>query len=108
MISNKLFNLQKDIAVFLLNKLENMEITPERAAKTARYVSNLLKSNLTDEQVILLTPKLKENFPELSEIIQLQYQKEEDKNKSQAIASAEKLIKEGKIDQAQKALNSFT
>lgn len=70
MTSKKLFDLQKETALFLLDKIEKLEITPERAAKIARHVSSLLKPNLTDEEVISLIPQLDKDLPELSVITQ--------------------------------------
>lgn len=83
MISNKLFLLEQEIASFLLNALEMDQITLERASEISKYILHALPDNITDEQIDKILPFLNDQF------------------------EAERLIHEGKIQEATKLMNNY-
>ena len=57
-----LFQLEQDIANLLLDKLEDFELSFERASKIAKFVLSHLPENLTDAQVMEILPSLDDEF----------------------------------------------
>ena len=106
MKSELLFELEKEIAGLLLEKLEKMEITPERASRISKFVLSFLPENLTDEQVKNLIPKLDDQFFELSGIV-LNHTKDYEKDKGEAVKEIEGLLKQGEINEAQKLMTNY-
>ncbi len=105
MISQKLYQLEKEIAAFLLDKLEHEEITLEKAAVIARYVLKALPDNLSDEQIDRIIPTLDDTFVELAAVVH-KHVREHEAVMADAIASqAEVMIKKGKLDEALQLMN---
>lgn len=64
-------DFERDVAQFLLSKLDNQSITFERASQIAQFVLNNLPSTLTIAQFRVLLPKLDDKFIELTEIVNM-------------------------------------
>lgn len=107
MISHKLFQLEQDIASFLLNKLENDQINLERAAEIARFIRQALPDDLTDEQIDKVLPSLDDQFVELSSIVNRRIQEKLELSKHSQITEAEKLIHHGKLQEAIDLMNNY-
>lgn len=67
--STLLFQLEKDIAILLINNLESYNLTLERASQIAKFILLHLPDALTDEQVMQIVPSLDDEFYELAGIV---------------------------------------
>ncbi len=105
MISQRLFQLEKDIAELLLTKLEHEEITLERAAEISKCVLHALPDNLTDEQIDSILPKLDDQFIELAIVVHKYLKEKEEKQKDQVASQAELLMHQGRIEDALKIMH---
>ncbi|MBI2593131.1 hypothetical protein HYW44_00615 [Candidatus Daviesbacteria bacterium] len=106
MISPKLYQLQKDIASLLLDKLEKDQITIERAAQISKYVLQALPDNLTDEQIDKILPSLDDHFVELAGVVHQHLKAKEELEKQATVDQATKLIHQGNLDQAVKLMTN--
>lgn len=88
-----IYQLEKDIASFLLDKLEHFNLTFERAARIAKFVLYHLPENLNDEQVLQILPSLDNEFTELAGIVYKNMLDYEEKHKDKVIEKVEDLIK---------------
>ncbi|MDO8609533.1 MAG: hypothetical protein Q7R95_03210 [bacterium] len=102
-----LFNLQKSIALCLLNKLENKEISLKRTSEIASNILILLKSDLTNDRFTLLIPYLKIQFPELLTVFNLFSLAKQEENNKQLILDIKSQITKTKIDNIQNILKSY-
>ena len=107
MVSSKLYLLEKDIATFLLDKLENKNMTIERAAEISRYVIKSLPDNLTDKQIDNILPGLDDKFVELTSLVHIHLLEYEEKNRQNLITEAEKLMHQKKINEANNLMKDY-
>lgn len=107
MTSQKLFKLEQEIANLVLDKLEHLEITPERASQIAKFVITSLPENLTDDQIEKVIPNLDEKFWELAEIVHKHFQAYEDASKDKVVTEAEKLIHQGRVNDASQLMKKY-
>jgi len=107
MISTKVFLLEKDIATFLLDKLEQKNITIERASEISRFVIKNLPDNLTDEQIDKILPSFDDKFIELTSLVHIHLLEYEEKNRQKLISEAEKLIHQKKINEASNLMKDY-
>jgi len=103
-MSLDLIKLKQEIALLILDKLENVEITPERAAQIAKFVLKNFPENLTDEQVRVIIPKLGDQFHELVGVVHKHLSMYEEGNKDKKIKVVNTLIKQALLDQVQNML----
>ena len=61
-----LSNLRQEISNLLVKKLENLEMTPERASEIAQFIIKALPADLTDSQLEKILPSLDDEFFELA------------------------------------------
>lgn len=95
-----LSKVERDIADLLIDKLEDQEITLERASLIAQFALAHLPENLTDEQVIQILPSLDDEFIELAAVVH-KYMSEYEKNYSKIVAGQmQDLIKHNHFDTA--------
>lgn len=62
-------DLQGQIATFLSKKLETGQITPDRAKEIAQMILDKLSGTMSFDELMLVIPKLDDEFEELGEII---------------------------------------
>jgi hypothetical protein len=55
-------NLEKQLAIFLLNELENLRLSPEQIKIIANFFLNLIPTKYTDEELQKKLSKLDPNF----------------------------------------------
>jgi len=67
------FNLQKQIAIFLLDQLENKKITIKRAAEIAKQVLNIIPEDAGGDVDVseMISMKIKEQLATIPELISL-------------------------------------
>ena len=102
-----LLKIEKEIAELLLNKLEHLDISLERASQIARFVLKALPVGLTNEQVQGIIPKLDDEFFELSGIVNKHMQEYEEENKPIVLDEVHKLTKQGQFDEASKLMKDY-
>lgn len=107
MTSQKLFQLEQQIATLLLNKLEYIQITPERASQIAKFTLEHLPANLTDEQVSKILPSLDDQYYELAEVVHSYLKAYEEANRDKVATEAQTLIHQGKIQEASKLMENY-
>lgn len=107
MISHKLFSLERDIAEFLLNKLEHKEMTLGKAAEISRFVIKNLPDNLTDEQIDKILPSLDDRFIELTSLVHIHLLEYEEKNRQKLITVTEELIHQNKLEKANNLMKNY-
>jgi hypothetical protein len=99
--------LEKEIATLLLDKLEQVQITPERAAEIARFALTALPGTLTEDQAIKLIPSLDDRFVELASIVHKYLSKDEDSQRTKITQQAQDLINKGHMDQATQLMKEY-
>lgn len=107
MSSSELFKLQREIALLIVEKLKHLEITPKRAAEIARFVLKALPESLTDEQIKQVIPTLDDQFFELAEVVHKHLLEYEAANRDKVTSDAQFLIKQGKIEEANKIMKDY-
>lgn len=107
MASQELQKLEKDIAVLLLDKLEHLQITLQRAGEISRFVISVLPDTLTDEQVKKIIPSLDDKFFELAEVVHKYLKKYEEAEKTQLAGQAAYLIKKGEHIKASELMKNY-
>jgi hypothetical protein len=95
-----LFRLEQDIATLILDKLENFEITFERASQIAKFILAHLPDNITDAQIMSVLPSLDDNFTELAGIVHRHMVEYEEKHKEEAVKHIQDLIKHEHFQEA--------
>lgn len=66
---NLWFKVEQQIANLLVGRLENKQITIDRAQEIAQFVVKSIPNQMTDQQMIEIIPKLDDEFTELSSIV---------------------------------------
>ncbi len=107
MASEKLNQLELDIAKFLLEKLEHLEMTPERVSEIAQYVLKSLPNDLTDDKIDKIIPSLDDKFLELAEIVHQHLKERDEMNSNDIAGEAALMIKQGKIDEANELMKNY-
>ena len=102
-----LFQLEQEIANLLLDKLEDFELSFERASKIAKFVLSHLPENLTDEQVMGILPSLDDQFFELAGIVHKHLSGYEDKYKDEVTEKVEDLIKHKHFEEASQLVSDY-
>ncbi|HVZ66813.1 MAG TPA: hypothetical protein VG917_00995 [Patescibacteria group bacterium] len=96
--------LERNILKIMGERLAKGQMTPERAQSIARMLMDKLHPPLTLEQLYKIAPTLDDEFRELGEAIIPIMKEHDDVLKSVVASHAEKLLKSGKIEEAQKVL----
>lgn len=99
--------LEKEIATLLLDKLEHMQITPERAAQIARFAIKSLPDTLTDKQATKLIPSLDDTFFELAAVVHKHLSVGEEDQRNKITQQAQDLIKKGHLEEATKLMKDY-
>lgn len=100
--------LELDILKIIEEKLQKGQMDAERAKAIARMVLDYLHPPLTLEQIYQIAPTLDDHFKELTVAVLPVIQEHEEKIRTIVAEHAQKLIKEGKIDEATKILKQAT
>lgn len=91
--NNTVIQLEQEIALLLLDKLEHFEISFERASQIAGFILAHLPENLTDEQLKNLLPALDDEFFELAGIVHKHMLEYEEKYKTEQIKNVQEILK---------------
>ena len=102
-----LFQLEQDIANLLLDKLEDFELSFERASKVAKFVLSHLPEKLTDEQVMEILPSLDDEFFELAGIVYKHLSKYEEEYRDEVVERVEDLIKHKHFEEANQLASDY-
>ena len=100
--------LELDILKIMEEKLQKGQMDADRARAIARMVLDALHPPLTLEQIYEIAPTLDDHFSELTAAVIPVIQEHEEKIKIIVTEHAQKLIKEGKIEEATKVLKQAT
>lgn len=100
--------LELDILKIIKEKLQKGQMDTDRAKAIAKMVLDALHPPLTLEQIYEIVPTLDDRFTELTSAVLPVIQEHDEKIKSIVTEHAQKLIKEGKIDEATKILKKAT
>jgi hypothetical protein len=100
-------NLENDIVNFLVDKLENSEVSLQRASLIAKFVLVHLPENTTDEELKQLLPSLDDTFIELAGIVHKYMNKYEEIEKTEVTGDVQSLIKSGKFDEASRLMKDY-
>lgn len=102
-----LLQLEKEIALLLLDKLEDLEITPERAAQIARFILHSLPKGISDGQILTILPKLDDEFTELSGIVHKHLLDYEQKNTQVTLENVRELMQQNNFQQASELMKKY-
>ena len=97
---NLLLQVEQDIARLLIDKLEDQEITFERASLIAKFILAYLPENLTDEQVIQILPLIDDEFFELASVVHKYMSRYEEKYSKILVEQISDLIKHKHFNKA--------
>ena len=101
------FEVEQEIANFLIDGLEDQEITPEQAIQIAKFVIKVIPEKMTDQQMLAIIPKLDDEFVELASIVYKHLDDYERKNKAQVTAQVETLMRQGKLNEASQLMEQY-
>lgn len=101
------FQLEQDIATFLIAKLEAYELTLDRASQIAQFILAHLPDNLTDEQIRQILPALDDEFSELGEIVYKYMLAYEEQYKNKAVENIGELIKHRHFEEASNLATNY-
>ena len=105
--SKLLFQLERDIATLLIDRLEHLELTLDRASQIAQFILAHLPDSLTDEQVLQIIPSLDDRFYELAGIVYKYLLSYEDKYQNVARIQLEELIRHKHFTDASKLASDY-
>ncbi len=88
------FKIEQEIANLLISRLENAQITPERASEIAKFVMESIPDNATDDYMINLIPKLDDRFSELSSVVFDHMQETDDSIKNEKLEEVKIKLKQ--------------
>lgn len=100
--------LERNILDVIEEKLQKGQMDAERAKAIARMVLDALHPPLTLEQIYEIAPTLDDHFTELTSAVLPVIHEHDEKIKSIVTEHAQKLIKEGKIEEATNLLKKAT
>jgi hypothetical protein len=100
--------LESDILAIIEEKLQKGQMDAARARAIARMVLDKLHPPLTLEQIYQIAPTLDDHFTELAAAVLPITQEHEEKVKSIVTEHAQKLIKQGRINEAKVLLKQVT
>ena len=98
---------EKELTLFLQNKLEHEDVTKEKAAAIAAFVLVNLPKSLNDEQLIHILPSLDKEFIELTSLVNAYISAYTYENDKQLEETVHDLMKEGKLDEASSLMKSY-
>jgi len=102
-----LFRVEKEIVELLLEKLEHLEVSLDRAGKIAKFVLHVLPEGLSDEQIQQIIPKLDDEFFELSEIVNEHIKEYEEKYGPMVMEKVYELTRYGDFDEASRLMKEY-
>ena len=94
------FKVEQEIVNLLLYRLENLEITPERAQQIAKFVVKAIPTHLTDQQMLDIIPHLDDQFIELASVVHNHLGEYEKSNAPIVKEEVEELMREGNFQEA--------
>jgi len=108
MTNNSLwFQVEQEIANLLIDKLEHVQITPERAAQIARFIVKSIPTQMTDQQMLDIIPHLDDEFFELAAIVQKHLDEYEKVNEPIVEHKVEELMKQGHFQEATDLMKKY-
>lgn len=101
------FQVEQEIANLLIRKLEDQEITPEHAVEIAKFVVKSIPSEMSDLRMMEIIPILDDQFTELASIVYKHLKDYEDEHKTNVEEIVDKLVKDGKLEEASKLMQQY-
>lgn len=101
------FQVEQEIANLLLNRLEHMQITPERAAQIARFVVKTIPQQMTDKQMMGIVSHLDDEFVELASVVQKHLDDYEKTNEPVIEHKVDELMKHGQFQEAVSLIQKY-
>ncbi|OGG16029.1 hypothetical protein A3D78_01330 [Candidatus Gottesmanbacteria bacterium RIFCSPHIGHO2_02_FULL_39_14] len=102
-----IFKLERDVAKFLIDKLEHYNLSLEKASLIAKFILSHLPENLTDEQIIQILPTLDDSFVELAGVVHKYISEFEKIHKHEISLKIEDLIKHNHFDEANRLAEEY-
>ena len=93
--------IETEVLKIVKGLAEKGETTKERIQEIAQLTLNLIKPNMTIEELYLAAVKLDDRYSELAPIVVKIMKEYEEKYNKKALVSVSALIKGGKYDEAQ-------
>lgn len=84
--------IEKDLALLLLEKLYNQEIDFKRAQEMAKFILKAIPENISDGELMKVIPKLDDNFTELCPIVLKYLKRKEEMETNQEIKRIKKIL----------------
>lgn len=100
--------LELDILAVMEDKLKKGQMDADRAKAIARMVLDKLHPPLTLEQIYKIAPTLDDQFAELTAAILPIMHEHKEKIEAVVVEHAQRLIKEGKIEEATSVMKQVT
>lgn len=107
MTSNLIFNIEREVALLLVDKLKHFDISLERASLIAKFILMHLPENTPDANVLKILPTFDDEFTELASIVHKHLIDYEQKHQQLTVESLTDLIKEQQLDQAKTLVTKY-
>ena len=104
MSNNDLIKTENEILDIMASEIEKGVMDAERARLLSRIVLESLTIHMSHAQILEQVKEMNKKFPELLSIVVKMQNEENEKIKTSVTQHVEKLIREGKLDQASKLL----
>jgi hypothetical protein len=101
------FRIEREIAMLLISKLENQEITPKKASQVAHFITNTIPDNISDESMMELIPSLDDQFFELASIVAIHIREYEDRYRPIVETKVQTLIDNGQFSEASSLMTKY-
>lgn len=99
--------VETEIAELLVEKLEQQEITIERASAIAKFALAKLPEGLTDSQVAQIIPSIDDEFWELADIVYKHMKSYEEEYKPFVLGEVNELVKHRHFDEASDLMKKY-
>jgi hypothetical protein len=97
--------IEADVVALIKTKVENEEMTEERAQQIAQRILDMLKPGMTLEELFKVLPQLDDNFSEIGHIIVPYLKDYEEGVTKRAAKTVHDLIMQGQYKEAQDLAN---
>ena len=84
--------VEKDLALLLLEKLYHKEIDFKKAQEIARFILKAIPENISNKELMKVVPKLDDNFTELCPIVIKYLKQKEEMETNKQIEKIRKVL----------------
>lgn len=93
MTTNLQKQVEKDLALLLLEKLQKQEINFKKAQEIAKFILQAIPENISDQELLKVIPKLDDNFSELAPIVLKYLKKQKEIETNQQIEKIKQILR---------------